>query len=754
MQCPTRQRHDSGRSASALGYHAARGNQEIINIPKNDISKMTESLLSPQWYRVQALTPRLHSHIDVHRHDYRGLIWFMLEDKASGRHQRFNAAAYRIIELLDGERTVNEAWQQVTEQLGDFAPTQNEVIQLLGQLHSADLLHSKVGLDSEELFQRQEQHKNLKTRQRFSNPLSQKIPLWDPDAFLERHMPKVSWLFNGAAALVWLLVVLLAALLASMHHQELADHIAVNALSPYNLILLFLLYPLIKLLHELGHGFTAKLEGGEVHELGIVFMLFMPIPYVNVSTVTHFRNKYKRMLVGASGIIVELFLASLALFVWLITEVGIVQDIAINILLIGGVSSLFFNGNPLLKYDGYYVLSDALDIPNLFQRSTKYWSYLAQRYLFGLKQMASPAYTRWESVWFIIYSLASLCYRLALLWFIIVYITDRFFVIGVLLALWLVFAQIVLPLVNMLRFMLASPSLQKKRYRVIGSCTAFLGIVLVLVFWVPFPCYTLAEGVIRSPDNTQLRADSDGFSAALLTGDNSQVESGSVILQLEDPFLQTQVKIQQAKLNELEAKYRAVAYNDRIKAQILKEQLPLAQAELAHAQKDVHSMQVTSVTVGQLLIPDAADLPGQFIKQGALIGYVLHHSLPVVRTVVSQADMGKLQAGVAGVQIRLANHLEQVITAKIIRITPKATSRLPSLALSTTAGGKMILDPANIKDMITLEPFFLVDVEFSPLATDVMIGTRTYVRFDHGGQTLAQQWHRSIRQLFLRQFNV
>lgn len=715
---------------------------------------MSESLLSPQWYRVQALTPRLRKHIEVHRHDYRGQIWFILEDKSSGRHHRFNAAAFRIIGLLDGERTVNEAWQLVNDQLGDFAPTQDEVIQLLGQLHSADLLHSNAATDIDELFHRQEQHQNLKIKQRVSNPLSQKFPLWDPDDFLERHLPKVSGLFNWTIALAWLSIVLTASLLAAMHWHELGNNIIINTLSPYNLTLLFILYPSIKILHELGHAFTAKLEGGEVHEMGIIFMMFIPIPYINVSTVTSFRNKYKRMLVGAAGIIVELLLASLALFIWLMAEPGIVRDIAFNIMLIGGVSSLFFNGNPLLKYDGYYVLGDAIDIPNLFQRSAKYWGYLCQRYLFGLKQLASPAYTSWESSWFILYSLLSMTYRMALLWFIIVYVMDKFFAIGIVLALWLVMAQVVLPLFNMLRFIAASPSIQKKRCRVIGSCGALLAVLMALISIVPFPSYTLAEGIVWVPDNAQLRVESDGFSGPLLTVNNSPIDNGTDILQLEDPFLQTQVEIQLAKLKELEANYRAEKFNDLIKAQILKEQIPAVQAELANAQKNVQSMQLKSATQGQLLIPDADDLPGQFLKQGDLIGYVINNSLPIVRTVVTQDDMGKLQAGTERVQIRLVNHLDQVIPAKIIRIIPEATNRLPSAALATSAGGRMILDPDRTEDLVTLENFFLVDVEFSPLDPTILIGTRTYVRFDHGGQALAKQWYRSLRQLFLRQFNV
>lgn len=715
---------------------------------------MSEPLLSPQWYRVQALRPRLRAHVEVHRHDYHGQTWFILEDKASGRHHRFNAAAFRMIGLLDGERTVSEAWHQLNDQLGDLAPTQDEVIQLLGQLHSADLLHSNAAMDLEELLQRQGQHKKSKAKQRFSNPLSQKCPLWDPDDFLDRHLPKVSWLFNPAAALVWLMIVMAAAFLTAMHWHELTGNIVVNALSPYNLTLLFLLYPAIKLLHELGHAFAAKLEGGEVHEMGIIFMMFIPVPYINVSTVTSFRNKYKRMLVGAAGIIVELLLASLALFIWLMTEPGMVRDIAFNIMLIGGVSSLFFNGNPLLKYDGYYVLADAIAIPNLFQRSAKYWGYLCQRYLFGLKSLASPAYTSWECIWFVLYSLMSLAYRMGLLWFIIVYVTDKFFAIGVVLALWMVTAQILLPLFNMVRFIATSPSLQKRRYRVIGSCGALSAVLMMLIFMVPFPCYTLTEGIVWVPDNAQLRAESDGFSGPLLAGDNGRIERGMDILQLEDPFLQTQVEIQQAKLKELEANHRAEKFNDLVKAQIIKEQIPAAQAELAHAQKKVQAMQVKSATPGHLLIPDAEDLPGRFIKQGDLIGYVLNNSLPIVRTVIPQKDMGKLQAGTERVQIRLANHLGRVIPAKIVRVTPEATNRLPSAALATSAGGSLVLDPDQAKDLVALENFFLVDVEFSPQDTDTLIGTRTYVRFDHGGQALARQWYRSLRQLFLRQFNA
>jgi putative peptide zinc metalloprotease protein len=715
---------------------------------------MTQSLLSSQWYRVKNLTPQLQAHCSIHRHRYRGNLWFILEDKTSGRHHRFNEAAYRFIAMLDGEHSVDQAWELINEHLGDYAPTQDEVIGLLGQLHAADLLQSNTPIDTGELFQRHRLHKNQELKQTLSNPLAQKIPLWDPDNFLNRHVTKIAWLLHWLPALFWVLLVMLAGILAAMHWQALSNQMVVNALLPYNLILLFILYPIIKSLHELGHAFATKIAGGEVHEMGINFLLFVPIPYVNVSAATHFRSKYQRMAVSAAGIAVELFLAALSLLVWLIVEPGLVRDIVFNIVLIGGVSSLFFNGNPLLKYDGYYIFADALGIPNLYQRSTRYLGYLAQRYLFGLKHSESPVYTPSEAYWFVAYSLAAFVYRLSILWLIVVFVTERYFVIGLVLAFWLIAAQIFIPLFKIAHSVASNPAIKAKRWRVMAASVGVTGFLAVLVFSAPFPAYTHAQGIVWLPEHAHLRADSPGFVASLLAKPNTPIQTGLEVAQLTDPFLKTQVDILRAKINELEANYRAEKFKDLVKAQIIREEIPAAQSELAQAEQKLQGMRVKSSQTGRLLIPDAEDLLGKFLKQGDLIGYVIGSNKPIVRTAVTQADMGKLRSGTVAVQVRLANRLDQVIPAKIIRETPEATEKLYSEALASNAGGEFILDPKHPGDLITLEKFFQVDIEFSPPESNLFIGTRAYVRFDHGSETLAKQWARRIRQLLLRQFNV
>ncbi len=706
------------------------------------------------WYRVAELKPCLRGHIEMHRHDYRGLIWYILEDKSSGRNHRFSTSAYQIIGLMDGERSVNRIWEAVNVKLGDFAPTQDEVIQLLGQLHQTDLLQCEVSPDSEELFQRHNKQSADKVKQVFRNPLSQKIPLWDPDDFLERMLPRVAWLFHWSMGLVWVSVVLLATLLAGIYWDELSGNFIAHSLSPYNLLILCLVYPCIKFLHELGHAFSTIIEGGEVHEMGVIFLVLMPIPYVNVTSSSTFRSKRKRMLVGAAGILVELFLAALGLFLWLSVEPGLVREIAFNVALTGGISSLFFNGNPLLKYDGYYVLADGIGIPNLYQRSSKYLSYLCQRYLFGIKELTSPAMARGEAGWFVGYGIVSFCYRMAILWVIILYITETFFIVGILLAVWMVTMQIVLPIAKGILHITTSPGIQKQRFRAVGASTGLLAVLFILITLVPTPSYTMAEGVVRLTEDAHLRSETEGFLGELLVVPDSDVKPGTPLVQIDNPFLPSEVKVLEFRLKELQAQYHADWFNNRVQAGIIKEDIRSVEADLENTRNRARTALIRSPKEGKLLIPMAEDQPGRFIRQGELIGYVIDDSTPTARVVVTQVNIGQMRKQIVNVQVRLANHLDRILSATILREVPEATNRLPSAALASTGGGLLTVDPNQPDGLTTSEKIFQFDIEFSPREQQLPIGTRVFVRFDHGSEPLAEQWYRSIRQLFLRQFNV
>ncbi|MEJ2725300.1 MAG: PqqD family peptide modification chaperone [Deltaproteobacteria bacterium] len=274
---------------------------------------MPDSLFSPSWYRVAGLRPRLRSHVEIHRHHYRGELWYVLQDHASGRFQRFTPAAYQIIGLMDGKQTVQEIWDKVRARLAEEAPTQEEVIRLLSQLHAVDALQADVVPDTAELLKRFEKRRFGKWKQNLRSPLFMRFPLIDPERILTRFQWLARPFFSWAGFILWIVVVTWAVFQAGVHWPELTRNITDLILAPKNLVVLWLTFPFLKAFHEFGHGFAVKLKGGEVHEMGIMFLVFTPIPYVDASAASAFREKRERALVCAAGILVEVFIAALEL---------------------------------------------------------------------------------------------------------------------------------------------------------------------------------------------------------------------------------------------------------------------------------------------------------------------------------------------------------------------------------------------------------------------------------------------------------
>src|SRR6185503_10544121 len=193
--------------------------------------------------------------------------------------------------------------------------------------------------------------------------------------------PAVAPFWSWWGGLVWLAVVAPAAVHLAVHWTDFSHGVLDRLLTPQNLGMMWLLFPLIKTLHELGHATATKAFGREVHDLGVMLLVVTPVPYVDASAAWAFPGKWRRIAVGAAGMAVELVLASLALYVWLAVEPGLVRALAFHVIVIAGISTLVFNANPLLRYDGYYILADLLEIPNLRARANRYLGYLGERYL-------------------------------------------------------------------------------------------------------------------------------------------------------------------------------------------------------------------------------------------------------------------------------------------------------------------------------------------------------------------------------------
>ena len=711
-----------------------------------------DQLYSASWYRVAELRPRLRSQVRVHRHSYRGEVWYVLEDRGSRRLHRFNAAAHYVIGLMDGRRTVQALWDAAASRFGDDAPTQGEMIALLGQLHAADVLLTQVAPDLAELLHRARLARRRNWMQRYLSLLSLRVPLFDPDRLLERWLPWYRPLFGKAGALLWLAVVGSAAVLAVLHWSELGGDLSDRLLAPGNLVLLALVFPVVKLLHEFGHACATKAWGGEVHEMGVMFLVLMPVPYVDASASSAFREAHRRLIVGAAGMIVEVFVASFALFVWLEAEPGVVRAVLYNVLLIAGVSTVIFNGNPLLRFDGYYMLSDLLQIPNLRQRGQRYVAHLAETRLFGLRDTPFDASPK-ERRWLLLFTVASFVYRITVMLAIAAFIATQYFVVGVLLALWVVGTSLLLPLAKGIAYLASSPRLRQRRGRAVGAASAVAAAVAVVLFLVPLPLWTLAQGVTWAPQDAVVVAGADGFVQRVAATPGELVRKGAALVVTDDPALPLRIRMLEAQERLLAARAQSQIRVDRVRWELTEQELKSARAELALARERAAELTIRSPAEGVFLMPSLEDMQDRFLRKGQQLGFVVRPETITVKVLVSQADADLVLARTQRIRVKRAGSLFETEDAQLRRYVPAASNKLPNAALSSAGGGVVAVDPRASGGPTALQGWFELELEL-PATRAYAVGERVHVRFDQGWEPLAWRFYRSIRQLFMKRFTV
>ncbi|MGX9351652.1 PqqD family peptide modification chaperone [Shimia sp. W99] len=718
---------------------------------------MEKSFLSSNWYRAANLKPRLRRHAQLFRSRYRGQLWYVLQDRTSGRFHRFSPSSYRIISMLDGKRTVQEIWDIACDQLDDETLTQDEVLRLLGQLHTADVLLGDLPPDIAEMSERGERQRNRKFLMSFMNPLAVRLPLIDPDDFVSATMPLVRPIISWFGALIWVAVVGYGAFLALSHWDELTENVVDRVLTAENLALLGLCYVFVKAVHELGHAYVVKRWGGEVHEIGVMFLVFMPVPYVDASDSMRFSSKWQRALVGGAGILVEAFLAGVAMIVWLNAEDGFVRAFAFNTMLIGGVSTLLFNGNPLLKFDGYYVLSDIIEIPNLAQRSKDHLAYLVKRYLFGLKHLQGPATARGEPFWFTFYGVASFVYRLFITFSIVLFVSTKFFFLGIIMAIWAVVLMFIWPLLKQIWFLFTSPVLRRHRSRAFVVTGVFVGILAVVLFGTPVPHATVAEGVVWVPGNRIVHSEADGIITKLDVQPGEFVSEGKPLLLLEDPFVAARVRMLDEYIVELRRRLTAQDFTDRSAARVLQEELRAARADRELTLARMEQLTIKATAPGAVLLPRGEDQVGRFVRKGEVVAYITDFKDPLIRVIVPEERSDLVRSETKSLALRFASEPDRIVPAHVRREVPALSATLPSMALSTEGGGQIPLDPsqgAGVGQRLALSKLLHLDVALPEGSTFRGLGERVYVRFDHGSEPMAKQMYRVARQIFLRQFSL
>jgi len=735
----------------------------MLSLLKQDIS----SSFSDLWYRVGATRPHISTHARVTMQAFGDGHVYIVEDPAGGNFYRLSASAYYFMGMLDGKRSADEAWQACNSQLGDEAPTQRECIDLLSKLQFYGLLSGELPLAADMIERRLKEAAKRKRTRRMGGGISFSIPLFNPDRLLTRLDYLLRAVFSKWGALAYCAVVLVALYEIATNWAALFSQLN-GLLDPSNLFLLTILFIVLRAWHELGHAAACKAMGGRCSEMGLMLVaLVLPFPYCDTSSAWRFPEVYKRVIVSAGGMLFETFIAAIATVIWAHTtdEAPLLRTMLFNTMVLSGITTVVFNANPLLRYDGYYILSDLTGSANLAQRAAELTRFLINRHIFKVATARAPAVRDTFEFWLLLsFNLLATPYRILITIGIVLFLwaDERYLTLGAVVAVAAGIMWLVWPFLKAVGFLFTSPLLLGRRARALGITGALCLITLIVLGFIPFPNPMYTAGMLQPRSADPVRPREDGFVETLYATMGEPVKPGDPLLKLRNPQLDAELERASADVAKAQAISYIASTSSLADQSIAATRLSHAVMSLTRAQGKVDSLTISARTAGRLSPPEDTqlrwqDLPGRYITRGTLVALIATTDDLVVRSLVGDHDhafiFGDQPHSDVRASFRVRGEAARVIQAAITRATPVASHEVTLKALTSLAGGNVLLDPRDSEHRTTLTPQFLV--ELTPNLTPTTSrtsdatwqpGLRARVRFETPAQPLAFQWWRRLQQ--------
>ncbi len=644
---------------------------------------------------------------------------WIVKDPVSLKYHRLREAEKIVLDMLDGKTTLRE----IKETLQDRYPTKiariTDLQQLLSSLFRAGMLLSNSPGQAEQLLKRHRENQRREWTQRLSNILSIRFPGVDPERLLDWLHPNFGWIFDRTGIIIWLIFAISAGSLLLANFAEFHSRLPgfYEFFSVSNFFWLALVMAVTKICHELGHGLSCKHFGGECHEIGLMLLVFTPAMYCDTSDSWLLPNKWHRAFIGAAGMYVEVFLASVATFVWWNTQPGLLNYMCLNVIFVSSVSTIIFNANPLLRYDGYYILSDILEIPNLAQKSRLAMLNILRVTCLGLEPVSSRQLPQRNQILFACYSVASFCYR----WFVlimIVWFVSRIFepyglqIIGKLVIAMSAVGLIVMPLWQLWKFMSVPGRMQEvKMPRLMTTCLVVAMLIGFVVF-VPLPRHVMTSVVIRPDEAERVYVSVPGKLAELYVRPGSEVAAGQPLAQLVNYDADLRIAALRGERAQQETRLTSLRIRQATDPQASL-RIPAAAAMLADIEEqltqlreDQARLRLTAKISGTVLLPNevpdsgsAGELPGwsgtpfdgenqgSYLETGTLLCTIGDPRKMQATLVFDQRDVRRVQPG-QPVQILLDEYPGHVLQGRV-REVAKIDLQLPPRELTAAAGGPL-----------------------------------------------------------------
>ncbi|MEM8864380.1 MAG: biotin/lipoyl-binding protein [Planctomycetota bacterium] len=588
------------------------------------MSTLAQSLVSSS---SRTLPIRVRPDLRARRQRYQGRTYWVIKDPVALQYFRFEEEEFAILQMLDGESSLDEIAEQFER---DFPPQTirtEELQQFIGMLHRSGLVIADAGGQGDQLKKRRDERTKKELLGKFTNILSVRFKGFDPERLLNLlyAFPPVRWFFSTTALVLCSALVLSAATLVLVNFGTFQSRLpSFNAFFATNgtgseqwltWLLLGVVLSGTKILHEFGHGLSCKHFGGECHEMGVMFLVLTPCLYCNVSDSWMLPSRWKRAAIGAAGMYVEVVLASICTFIWWFTPPDtIINNVCLNVMLISSVSTILFNANPLLRYDGYYILSDLLEIPNLRQKASSILNRKLGKWCLGLDPPEDPFLPKRNQGWFALYAIASPIYRwvvvLSIVWFLNQvlepYGLKR---LGQLIALSAIWGLVGMPLWKFYKFLTVPGRMHKvKRLRMYATIAIVIAL-LVGVAQVPLPTTVQGPVVIQALDAQTVYVTAPGVLKEVLVKPGEQVEAGQVLARLvsidadlQIARLESQISEYEAQLEDLNQLSLTIAGADDQRAQV-EELLQAAEEQLAKQQADTDRLILRAPIDGVVIPP-------------------------------------------------------------------------------------------------------------------------------------------------------
>lgn len=694
--------------------------------------------------RLRGVMVGLRTDLEVHRHVFRGLPSYVIRDPLTLAVHRVSAEDYQIVAALTPEVTLNTTFERMVERKLIEQDHEEDFYRFILSLHSLGFLNLPVP-DNQSLYERRAKKLQAKRKAKLTGFLFMQIPLWNPDTFLQRTQHLVAWAFSRWATAVWLMVVLAAGVILAKNWQDFFTPIG-TIFTLERLVGLWFTLVGMKVLHEFGHAYVCRLRGGEVPEMGVFLLAGTPAAYVDATSSWGFTDRRDRLAVVLAGVYVELFIAALAIFTWATTSSAAVQIIMFDIVLVAGVATVLANLNPLMRFDGYYLASDLLEIPNLRGTSQKYTISLLKRLAVGTPVAYVP-YGRWTRVFFVFFGTASALYKITIVLGISALLATKALWLGISLAAFYVGTELFKALRGAASFLLHSEEAASRRIRAGAIAFAAYAVVPAILVLLPVPRQLKASGTVGREIEVMQYPAAPGFLESLEASDGSLVHPGDPVAEIRNDELAQQLLDVASRL-EL-ATIRAVAAisgepSERLLADRSVESLEFEAGRLRERTRALKLVASEGGTVHRLV---SSSDRGRYITPAEPIA-VVSSGGTVVRALVRADAFAALEPTVGDtVRFRPSSDPTLDFGATITRVTPTGSRAIGHLALTGEGGGDIPVSPLTGE---ANEPYFEVEALLDANADSLPYGATGRIVLGTHAEPVAQSLWRGALRLMQR----